>query len=291
MPPVHAPAVHAGRRAAAAEARARELYRRARERHERATERELRKFLIRLQNDVLSNLKKLGAVPVSVAEIFEAPRYHDRFNRVMLPRWNGAIWAGVQFESDWIDTADAGRQSILQIAETEAGPPPSIHVDPSESQLREIRLFLERRAAGVWLNVGKTTNRLLRRVIERGIAEGLTFDQMEDLIRKSLKSYSGWEARRVARTEVTSSIGNGGQIERDEAGITHKQWIARLDERTRTYAKGAADHLAANRQTVANDKPFLVSGEQLMFPGDPDGSAANIIGCRCGAIAALRKRR
>jgi hypothetical protein len=35
---------------------------------------------------------------------------------------------------------------------------------------------------------------------------------------------------------------------------------------------------------VANvpiDEPFIVSGEELMYPGDPSGSAGNVINCRC----------
>ena len=29
------------------------------------------------------------------------------------------------------------------------------------------------------------------------------------------------------------------------------------------------------------DEPFEVDGEQLMYPGDPAGSAGNIINCQC----------
>jgi hypothetical protein len=44
-----------------------------------------------------------------------------------------------------------------------------------------------------------------------------------------------------------------------------------------------------NGVTVPLDEPFAVptkygTTENLMFPGDPDGSAANIIGCRCGQV-------
>jgi len=30
------------------------------------------------------------------------------------------------------------------------------------------------------------------------------------------------------------------------------------------------------------DQPFIVDGESLDYPGDPSGSAANVINCRCG---------
>jgi hypothetical protein len=40
-------------------------------------------------------------------------------------------------------------------------------------------------------------------------------------------------------------------------------------------------HLLANGQVVAPDQPFLVGGEELMYPRDPSGSAENTINCHC----------
>lgn len=41
------------------------------------------------------------------------------------------------------------------------------------------------------------------------------------------------------------------------------------------------DHWGASGQEVPYDEPFEVGGEELMFPGDPDGSPWNICNCRC----------
>jgi uncharacterized protein with gpF-like domain len=54
-----------------------------------------------------------------------------------------------------------------------------------------------------------------------------------------------------------------------------RRWMAALDDRTRD-AHGSADG-----QIVKVDKPFNVGGEELMYPGDPAGSAENVINCRC----------
>jgi hypothetical protein len=35
---------------------------------------------------------------------------------------------------------------------------------------------------------------------------------------------------------------------------------------------------------VGKDEPFIVMGEQLDYPGDPVGSAGNVINCRCTQI-------
>lgn len=40
-------------------------------------------------------------------------------------------------------------------------------------------------------------------------------------------------------------------------------------------------HHNSSVQPVSLEEPFLVNGERLMYPGDPSGSASNIISCRC----------
>lgn len=54
-----------------------------------------------------------------------------------------------------------------------------------------------------------------------------------------------------------------------------KRWLSRDDAAVRP------GHRAADGQTVVVADPFMVSGEALMFPGDPGGSASNVINCRC----------
>jgi len=40
-------------------------------------------------------------------------------------------------------------------------------------------------------------------------------------------------------------------------------------------------HIKADGQVVKPDEPFVVAGEDLMYPRDPKGSAANTISCHC----------
>lgn len=56
-----------------------------------------------------------------------------------------------------------------------------------------------------------------------------------------------------------------------------KSWNAILDSRTRET------HAEADGQTVGINDSFLVGGEQLKYPRDPSGSAANTMRCRCVA--------
>lgn len=54
-----------------------------------------------------------------------------------------------------------------------------------------------------------------------------------------------------------------------------KRWEHRRDDRVRSA------HRAAGGQTRPVNEPFSVGGEDLQYPGDPSGSAANVLNCRC----------
>jgi len=78
------------------------------------------------------------------------------------------------------------------------------------------------------------------------------------------------QARRIARTETLRCLNQGrylvGQQVRDEFGLQlTKTWHAATDERTRE------DHNAANGQTVDFEEPFIVGGEEMQYPLDPNG--------------------
>jgi uncharacterized protein with gpF-like domain len=56
-----------------------------------------------------------------------------------------------------------------------------------------------------------------------------------------------------------------------------KEWVSRGDSRVRDA------HRAADGQVVPMNMPFIVKGESLQYPGDPAGSASNIVNCRCSS--------
>jgi hypothetical protein len=74
----------------------------------------------------------------------------------------------------------------------------------------------------------------------------------------------------------------------------NKRWISVYDARTRDFgeADGEVDqfnHRAMNEVTVGPDELFAVPKtgggfEMMAGPGDPNGSAANVINCRCALI-------
>lgn len=247
---------------------------------ERGTQRALGPFFRALTEDVVRRIEKAGTVAVQPEQVFEPSQWRDPFNVTMRPRWNAALLSGIGFEREWI-----GSGNYAQAAAS------AIYVEPTPEQVRQLREYLRARESGVWSRIGVSTHDRLRRALQRGLKEGLDLDEMTELVNNVLKRFSTAAARRIARTETTGAIGFGGQSERDEAGIEFKEWVSRIDSRTRTYETGPADHLVANGQVVENAGTFVVSGERLLFPGDPNGSAANIINCRCSAVASMGKRK
>lgn len=225
----------------------------------------------------------------SVEDLFEPEEWRDQFNTALVPNWSQIIWTGIEFEQNWIesltgaDESQALSQEILEILEGD--PPASIHVDPDDALKARVRRWLRGRTVGVWSRVGETTEKQIRKILNKGIRDGLTFKQQGKLLAKELNGYKAWQGRRIARTEATGGINYGGQLERAHLEIAEKIWIMRQDVKVRKPPKSVFDHWKAHRQVVANSEPFIVSGEQLLYPGDPNGSAGNVINCRCSGLS------
>ena len=64
-------------------------------------------------------------------------------------------------------------------------------------------------------------------------------------------------------------------------GVKEKEWLSTKDDRVRI------EHLEVDGQVVPIDEPFIVGGEELMYPGDASGSAGNVINCRCTELPVM----
>jgi len=125
-------------------------------------------------------------------------------------------------------------------------------------------------------NVSDTTRQQIVSAVARGFDDGLGQSGVAGYIRDLIPSMSGYRAGMIARTEVHGAANYGSVSAAAETGLRlRKEWISAEDERTRE------SHALANGQIVAQDEAFDVGGEALMYPGDPGGSAAEVINCRC----------
>jgi len=129
-----------------------------------------------------------------------------------------------------------------------------------------------------------TTRRQINKIIVLGLQEGLSIDQIRDRIVGvpgigPLNGTLPVRARRIARTEIISASNLGSLEGAYSTGLNfQKQWLSTPDERVRR------DHEDANGQTVDKGAFFIVGGDNLQVPGDPNGSAGQVINCRCTQI-------
>lgn len=134
-----------------------------------------------------------------------------------------------------------------------------------------------------------TIKNLLASRLEEGKTIRDAAREIMELVRKP--SFYRWQALRIARTESTTAA-NYAATQANEVTdfVMEKIWISAKDSRVRRTPPDKYDHQDLNGKKVAPDEPFITSrGEKLMYPGDTNGSAGNIINCRC-AVAYRAKR-
>lgn len=130
-------------------------------------------------------------------------------------------------------------------------------------------------ALGLITGINDTTTARIEEVVRHGLTHGLDSATIAARLRDMLDGWTEGRAATVART-ASLSVYEASQLDGyAEAGIARKAWLSNRDSNTRD------DHFDADGQEVDVDASFFVGGEYLRFPGDPLGSAGNIINCRC----------
>lgn len=126
-------------------------------------------------------------------------------------------------------------------------------------------------------DIARTTVTQIMQIVAMGRRDGMGQGDISEQIRRRGPQIGRARGALIARTE-THSAGNFAAIETaKETGLRmQKEWLSAEDERTRSA------HIEADGQVVNLDEPFMVDGEELMYPGDMvNGSAGNVINCRC----------
>jgi len=117
--------------------------------------------------------------------------------------------------------------------------------------------------------------------LSEGIRNGENSKQLADRVRENMDREIS-NAPTVARTEINPAY-QEGQLEgmRQSGVVRKKEWLSAFTANSRDT------HLAADGQQVGLDDYFEVGGEPLRHPGDPSGSASNIINCLCDMLSVL----
>jgi len=132
--------------------------------------------------------------------------------------------------------------------------------------------------------VAETARAQLNTALTDALEQGLSTDQTADAIRGVFNNLSKYEARRIAITETSAAYGFSRHEAMTSAGIEYKTWLSSHGPHVRpSHAQAERDYSGA---PIPVDQPFRVGGEELMYPGDPNGSPGNIINCQCIQLAA-----
>lgn len=138
---------------------------------------------------------------------------------------------------------------------------------------------------GLYTRLGEDIGLLKRKIIaqiSRGISTGTSFQRMAQLL-AGYTNIGYNNAIRIIRTE-----GHRIQIQsamdaclkaKDMGADVVKQWDSTLDKRTRR------SHQHVDGEIRELDEPF---SNGLMYPGDPAGSAKEVINCRCALLQRAR---
>ncbi|MFQ5841062.1 MAG: phage portal protein [Thermodesulfobacteriota bacterium] len=123
--------------------------------------------------------------------------------------------------------------------------------------------------------------RIMKQVIT-GIEDGETIDQIADRIKGEYKMTAN-RARTIARTETGGAFNAGEEMTFRNNGIEKKEWLtAKFEVRE--------SHDSMDGQIVKiNDKFRTGAGNYLLYPGDPEGPAADIINCRCALLPVVEE--
>lgn len=138
------------------------------------------------------------------------------------------------------------------------------------------------RLLGEMQGLGPDTSTAIGSTLTQGVGLGESIDKLAGRVQSVFDS-SDSRATLIARTEVVGASNSlsfdFGQAIHDTGTIAlQRTWLATLDERTRP------DHADADGQTVEGyDTPFDVGGEELMYPGDENGSPEQVANCRAVA--------
>ncbi len=228
--------------------------------HERRMQSALKKFFQSEQNEVMDRLKQLSGKGAALRReiidvdtiLWDGEDAKQRLEDLARP-----LLLGMITQSGEAALAELGLEINF-----DAGSPAVL--TGLRDQLERIR------------GIDDTTREQLRAELLEGLDAGEGIPQLADRVSKVFTEAKGPRAETIARTE-TNGAANAGAMEgyRQSGVVVGKEWIAALDERTRDA------HRQADGQQTPLEASFLVGGEQLRYPGDPRGSAENIINCRC----------
>jgi hypothetical protein len=151
----------------------------------------------------------------------------------------------------------------------------------NEEWIRQVINYLKLHGLEMASAITETMRQDIVEILNMAVDQGWGIDQtVRELTTRRVVA----RATVIARTEINRASNVGHVIAAQSLPYeVDKKWIAALDHRTRD------SHRQINRHTTSENGYFDVQlkhggTEQMLFPGDPNGSAENVCNCRCRVI-------
>ncbi len=112
-------------------------------------------------------------------------------------------------------------------------------------------------------------------IITNGYNEGWGINSVAHDVTDRFNQLKTWEAKRIARTEIHNSQTLGVLQGYEDLGVEYLQWSAAHDERVRDIHRELDGEIVPMGAVFSNG---------LMYPGDMNGPASEVINCRCQAL-------
>lgn len=208
--------------------------------------------------------------------------------RALAPAWVASMESGREHAYDIL-----GNNKDLAIENTKAPKKPTVNPN-LELTNEKFNIWIEKYGLLKAKEINNFTNETLRKNLQAVISDGIDNGFSSLKIAKNIYdaadevySYLGTEgkeegmsrARKIARTETATSVNYGTLETYASEGVESSSWNCVGDDRARQ------EHIDADGKVAKIGESFNVGGEELGYPGDPDGSAENVINCRCFLVA------
>lgn len=127
--------------------------------------------------------------------------------------------------------------------------------------------------------INASTAKDVKKIIGESFDLGESLDELAGKLQTKFKTFSKIRSKVIARTEIARLSNAAAQGAYGQAGVAKKEWVSVQDGNVRDQHLPPTDG-----EIVDLDKPFIMSGDALMYPSDPNGAPENTINCRCVSV-------
>lgn len=176
---------------------------------------------------------------------------------------------------------DPVRQAVIQSVMTPSLDAVGVGFDVSNPFASKV---LSQSASQI-VNIAETTQLNVMRIIKEAHQQGFSIPETAKAIQTGMAEASVERATLIARTELVGAVNGGSlaatQIVQDVTKVGYdKVWLTAPGAKYPRHE----DYEGLDNQKTVLDGFFDVGGEQLQFPGDPNGSPEEVCNCRCTMV-------